>query len=140
MYGLAKPALLFGDDPAVMGGTSALFEAAEVRLAGQAPLADAAARLDQQISVGLVWLECGGVIPPDALLDRLARLAETGEAAVVAGTEAAIHRELTGTRCCASSAWSRSSSMSHAGSGCALPRRGAKSIRFSADEARRSKR
>ena len=90
MYGLAKPALLFGDDPAVMGGTSALFEAAEVRLAGQAPLADAAARLDQQISVGLVWLECGGVIPPDALLDRLARLAETGEAAVVASAPSSL--------------------------------------------------
>ena len=73
-----------------MGGASALFEAAEVRLAGQAPLADAAARLDQQISVGLVWLECGGVIPPDALLDRLARLAETGEAAVVASAPSSL--------------------------------------------------
>ena len=31
-----------------------------------------------------VWLECGSAIPSDALLDRLARLAETGEAAVVA--------------------------------------------------------
>ncbi len=83
-YGLAKPALLFGDDPAALSSAGALFDAAQVRLADQTPIADAADRLDQQISVGLVWLECGSAIPSDALLDRLARLAETGEAAVVA--------------------------------------------------------
>lgn len=83
-YSLARPALLFGDDRDGLASASALFDAAEVRLADQTPLADAADRLDQQISIGLVWLECGSTIPSDALLDRLARLAETGEAAVVA--------------------------------------------------------
>ena len=85
-YSLAKPALLFGDDPAAMGRAAALFAAADVRLADQCPLAAAAERLDRQVAVGLVWLECANdaAIPSDALLDRLARLAGTGEAAVVA--------------------------------------------------------
>ncbi len=84
LYSLAKPALLFGDDPATLARDAALFDAAEVRLAGQSPIAAAADRLDLQLAVGLVWLECADSIPPDALLDRLARLAESGEAAVVA--------------------------------------------------------
>ncbi|MEO8141858.1 MAG: MarR family transcriptional regulator [Sphingomicrobium sp.] len=84
LYSLAKPALLFGDDPAALARAAALFDAAEVRLAGQSPIAAAADRLDQQIAVGLVWLECADALPADALLDRLARLAGSGEAAVVA--------------------------------------------------------
>ena len=86
LYSAAKPALLFGDDPAGMERTSSLLEAAGVRLAGQASLDDAAGRLDQQIALGLVWLECASpaAVLPDALLDRLAKLAESGEAAVVA--------------------------------------------------------
>ena len=85
-YGGGKPALLFGDDPGVMRQTAALLDAAGVRVAGQSSIVDAADRLDQQIALGLVWLECGpnSAIPSDALLDRLARLAESGEAAVVA--------------------------------------------------------
>ena len=85
-YGTGKPALLFGDDPAAMERAGALFDAAGVRLVGQGSLAAAADRLDSQIALGLVWLECGAeaAIPSDALLDRLARLAESGEAAVVA--------------------------------------------------------
>ena len=81
-----KPALLFGDDPAAMGRAAALMGAAGVRLAGQGTLAAAAERLDSQVALGLVWLECAdpAAIPSDALLDRLARLAESGEAAVVA--------------------------------------------------------
>ena len=84
--GLAKPALLFGDDLLAMGRAAALFDAAGVRLAGQGSIDGAAERLDQQVAVGLVWLECAddAAIPSDALLDRLARLAESGEAAVVA--------------------------------------------------------
>ena len=86
MYSAAKPALLFGNDPAAMGRTSSLLEAAGVRLAGQGTLDDALGRLDQQIALGLVWLECASpdAALSDALLDRLARLAEKGEAAVVA--------------------------------------------------------
>ncbi len=85
-YEAGKPALLFGDDPGTMGRAAALFEAAGVRLAGQGSIDGAAARLDEQLAVGLVWLECADPagIPSDALLDRLARLAESGEAAVVA--------------------------------------------------------
>lgn len=52
-------------------------------VAGRAPLENAADRLDQQIAVGLVWVECGAVAPSDDLLDRLAGLAASGEAAVV---------------------------------------------------------
>ena len=85
-YDTGKPALLFGDDPAAMERAGALFDAARVRLVGQGSLNGAAERLDRQIALGLVWLECGpnAAIPSDALLDRLARLAASGEAAVVA--------------------------------------------------------
>jgi len=85
-YGGGKPALLFGDDPGVMRQTASLLDAAGVRVAGQGSIGDAADRLDQQVALGLVWLECGpdAAIPSDALLDRLARLAESGEAAIVA--------------------------------------------------------
>lgn len=91
-YGLAKPALLFGDDSALLDRASALFDAAAVRVVARAPITAAAARLDQQLSVGLVWLECadGAAVPPDELLDRLARLAESGEAAVVATAPASM--------------------------------------------------
>ena len=85
-YAPGKPALLFGDDPDSMLRAAALFDAAGVRLAGQGSIDGAAERLDQQIAVGLVWLECAdpAALPSDALLDRLARLAGSGEAAVVA--------------------------------------------------------
>lgn len=85
-YGFGKPALLFGDDPAAMERAVALFDAAGVRLSGQSSIDGATERLGLQIAVGLVWLECGSdaAIPSDALLDRLAKLAESGEAAVVA--------------------------------------------------------
>jgi len=85
-YGGGKPALLFGDDPGVMRQTASLLDAAGVRVAGQGSIGDAADRLDQQVALGLVWLECGpdAAIPSDALLDRLARLAESGEAAIIA--------------------------------------------------------
>ena len=85
-YSPGKPALLFGADSDALRRTSDLFDAAGVRLAGQGPLGDAVDRLDAQIAIGLVWIECddAGGMPSDALLDRLARLADTGEASVVA--------------------------------------------------------
>ena len=85
-YQSGKPALLFGNDGATTGRTAALLEAAGVRLAGREPLEGAVDRLDRQVALGLVWLECAdpGAAPSDALLDRLARLAQTGEASVVA--------------------------------------------------------
>ena len=69
-----------------MERAGALLDAAGVRLVGRGPLDGAAERIDSQIAVGLVWLECGRgpAVPSDVLLDRLARLTESGEAAVVA--------------------------------------------------------
>ena len=85
-YSPGKPALLFGADSDALRRTSDLFDAAGVRLAGQGALSDAVDRLDAQIAIGLVWIECddAGGMPSDALLDRLARLADAGEASVVA--------------------------------------------------------
>ena len=82
----ASPPCCSATIPRRWSGRGALFDAAGVRLVGQGSLAAAADRLDSQIAIGLVWLECGpdAAIPSDALLDRLARLAESGEAAVVA--------------------------------------------------------
>ena len=81
-----KPALLFGSDAQAMRRTGDLFGAAGVRLADQGDLGEAVDRLDAQIAVGLVWIECdeAGGVPSDALLDRLAGLAESGEASVIA--------------------------------------------------------
>ncbi|MEO7813992.1 MAG: winged helix DNA-binding protein [Sphingomicrobium sp.] len=85
-YTLDQPALLFGSDPQAMRRAGDLFDAAGVRLAGQGNLAGAVDRLDAQVALGLVWLECdeAGGVPSDALLDRLAHIAESGEASVVA--------------------------------------------------------
>ena len=85
-YAAEKPALLFGSDPQAMRRTGDLFGAAGVRLVGKGDLGGAVDRLDAQLAVGLVWLECddAGGVPSDALLDRLARIAESGEASVVA--------------------------------------------------------
>ena len=91
-YTSAKPALLFGSNPTAMRSTADLFSAAGVRLVGQGDLAIAADRIDAQLAHGLVWIECDDAVgvPPDALLDRLARLAESGEAQVVASAPASM--------------------------------------------------
>ena len=85
-YVSGKPALLFGDDGRVIDRTASLLESAGVRLASPGRMDSAVDRLDAQVAVGLVWIECGdaGAIPADALLDRLASLAASGEAQVVA--------------------------------------------------------
>ena len=81
-----KPALLFGDDRPVVERTAALLESAGVRVASPGRMDQAVDRLDAQVAVGLVWVECGDDAdgPPDGLLDRLASLAASGEAQVVA--------------------------------------------------------
>lgn len=91
-YVAGKPALLFGNDLQAMRRTGDLLDSAGVRLAGQGALGEAVDRLDAQVAVGLVWIECGetGDVPSDALLDRLARLATSGEAAVVASAPPAM--------------------------------------------------
>ncbi len=66
-YSVGKPALLFGADSDALRRTSDLLDAAGVRLAGRGALGDAVDRLDAQIAVGLVWIECddaGGGCPP----------------------------------------------------------------------------
>ena len=85
-YTLDKPALLFGSDAQAMRRTGELLGSAGVRLTGQGDLGEALDRLDDQVAVGLVWIECDEAagIPSDALLDRLVRLAQSGEASVVA--------------------------------------------------------
>ncbi len=60
-----------------------MLDAADVRVVSRLPIADALERIEQQLSVGLIWLECGESVPPDALLDKLSCFARTGEAAVV---------------------------------------------------------
>ncbi|MCY7279353.1 MAG: MarR family winged helix-turn-helix transcriptional regulator [Sphingomonas bacterium] len=85
-YSSGKPALLFGSDSHALRRTNEMLTAAGVRVTVQSGLGEAFARLDRQVAVGLVWIECAevGGLPSDALLGRLADLAESGEAAVVA--------------------------------------------------------
>ena len=86
-YHFTKPALLFGSDPRRRARAEDALSAAGVRLAGSVRLDDAAARLDQQVSLGLAWLELGeeDATPAlDGLLSRLNDLAETRGTAVVA--------------------------------------------------------
>ena len=82
---MGKPALLFGNDPMVIDRTGDMLASAGVRLVGHGAIDQALDRLDAQLAVGLVWVEYdeAGDRPSDALLDRLARLAESGEAQVV---------------------------------------------------------
>ena len=82
---MGKPALLFGNDPMVIDRTGDMLASAGVRLVGHGAIDQALDRLDAQLAVGLVWIEYdeAGDRPSDALLDRLARLAESGEAQVV---------------------------------------------------------
>lgn len=82
---MGRPALLFGNDPMVIDRTGDMLASAGVRLAGHGAIDQAIERLDAQLAIGLVWVECGEADdrPSDALLDRLARLAASGEAQVV---------------------------------------------------------
>ena len=86
-YHSTKPALLFGSDPRRRARAEDALSAAGVRLADSVRLEDAAARLDQQVSLGIAWLELGeeDANPAlDGLLARLNDLAETRGTAVVA--------------------------------------------------------
>ena len=86
-YDDRKPALLFGNDPDRRFAAEAMLRSAGIRLVDALPLDDAETRLDDQVSLGLVWLELG---EEDAgpmlerLLPRLNQLAEIRGTIVVA--------------------------------------------------------
>ena len=82
-----RPALLFGDDPVRLATTTEVLEAAGQRLVAKLPISEATLRLDEQGSVGLVWLELSPtqeISELELLLQRLNLLAETGTPVVAA--------------------------------------------------------
>jgi DNA-binding MarR family transcriptional regulator len=86
-YSSSKPALLFGNDPDRRLAAAAGLAAAGVRVVDALPLAEAEARLDGQVSLGLVWLELGqddGGPVLERLLPRLNQLAESRGTIVIA--------------------------------------------------------
>ena len=86
-YSAAKPALLFCNDPGRKVAAAARLAAAGVRLVNALPLIEAEARLDGQVSLGLVWLELGegdGGPVLERLLPRLNQLAESRGVIVIA--------------------------------------------------------
>ena len=87
-YQSDKPALIFASNPRRMAHAASFLEAAGVRLAGSVPLEEAGQRLDDQVSLGLAWLELGeedAASHVDRLLFRLNEMAETrGTVAVAA--------------------------------------------------------
>ena len=58
-YLSTKPALLFGSNPRRRARGEGALAASGVRLVGSVPLDEAAQRLDDQVSLGLAWLELG---------------------------------------------------------------------------------
>jgi DNA-binding MarR family transcriptional regulator len=85
-YDQSRPALLFASSPRRLARAEAALTAAGVRLVGALPLADAEARLEDQASLGLAWLELGeedATADVDRLLARLNALAETRGTAVI---------------------------------------------------------
>lgn len=86
-YGPSKPALLFGSDQRRRARAEDALAASGFRLVASLTLDEAAARLADQGSLGLVWLELGeeDATPVlDQLLAQLNDLAESRPTAVVA--------------------------------------------------------
>ena len=86
-YDDGKPALLFGNDAEGRLAASAVLAGAGVRLVDAMRIEDAEARLDGQVSLGLVWLELGeadGGPLLDRLLPRLNQCAESRGTKVIA--------------------------------------------------------
>ncbi|MEO8618578.1 MAG: hypothetical protein ABI412_04360, partial [Sphingomicrobium sp.] len=82
-YNSAPPALLFGPSGSARSDAADLMREAGLRLADVDLLDGAPDRLDRQLAVGLVWVESDGQALDDALLDRLALIAETGPGRLV---------------------------------------------------------
>ena len=79
-YRSEKPALVFASSAPRRAAAEPALKACGVRLAGSVDLGQAAARLDEQVSLGLAWLELGEE-DVTADLDRLlARLNDRAEA------------------------------------------------------------
>jgi DNA-binding MarR family transcriptional regulator len=86
-YDSARPALLFASSLRRRARAEATLAMAGVRLVDSVPLEGALDRLEQQLSLGLVWLELGeedATAALDALLLRLNQLAEDRGTAVIA--------------------------------------------------------
>lgn len=86
-YGQSRPALLFGSDQRRRARAESALAASGFRLVGSLALEEAAARLADQASLGLAWVELGeeDVTPLlDQLLVQLNDLAESRRTAVVA--------------------------------------------------------
>ena len=87
-YDRSKPALLFGSTPELRSRAERALIAADLRLVGSLDLEEGAARLDDQVSLGLVWLELGDTYPValDTLLARLNAHAELYGTVVIAAS------------------------------------------------------
>jgi DNA-binding MarR family transcriptional regulator len=88
-YDPAKPALVFASSARRRTRAEQALAAAGVRLAGTLALDQAEQRLEEQVSLGLVWLELGeeDAHPTlDRLLSRLNDLAETRRTIIIAAT------------------------------------------------------
>jgi DNA-binding MarR family transcriptional regulator len=87
VYQSARPALLFASSARRHAAALPAIEACGLRLVGSVDLREAAARLDEQLSLGLAWLELGeeDVTPDlDGLLARLNSMAEARGTIVIA--------------------------------------------------------
>ena len=88
-YSPTKPALLFGSDPRRRARAEQALQAAGVRLVDSVALDEAASRLDEQVSLGLAWLELGeedATSELERVLGQLNGLAETRGTIVIAST------------------------------------------------------
>lgn len=82
-YNLTPPALLFGPSGNARSDAADLIREAGIRLADVDLLDGALARLERQLTVGLVWVETAGEVIDDALLNRLAQFAKNGPGRLV---------------------------------------------------------
>ncbi|HVL29631.1 MAG TPA: winged helix DNA-binding protein [Sphingomicrobium sp.] len=92
-YQLAKPALLFASSPRRRASAEPALTAGGVRLVGSLHPGEAGARLDEQLSLGLAWLELGeeDATPElDRLLARLNDMADMRGTLVVAAVPLAL--------------------------------------------------
>jgi DNA-binding MarR family transcriptional regulator len=88
-YVSSKPALLFGSDPRRRARAEGALQAAGVRLVGSLDIDEGLARLEEQASLGLAWIELGeedATPETDRLLVKLNDLAETRGTLVFAST------------------------------------------------------
>lgn len=86
-YGSSRPALLFGSDRRSLARAEQALAAFDIRLVDSVPVGKGESRLDEQVSLGLAWLELGEEDATPALerlLVRLNDLAQSRGTAVIA--------------------------------------------------------